>query len=58
VMLTGSDLERDKERAQSLGVAGYLVKPTRFEDLKPILERLPTLELQPKSDGYALRVAG
>jgi signal transduction histidine kinase len=58
VMLTGSDLDRDRERAQLLGVAGYLVKPTRFEDLKPILERLPKLKLQPKSDGYALRVAG
>jgi signal transduction histidine kinase len=57
LMLTGSDLERDKERARSLGVAGYLVKPTRFEDLRPILERLPTLRLQPKSDGYALRVS-
>jgi signal transduction histidine kinase len=56
VMCTGSDLERDKQRARTLGAAGYLVKPPRFDKLRPIIERVPTLQLQPLAEGYALRV--
>jgi CheY-like chemotaxis protein len=37
VMCSGSNRERDKERARALGAVGYLVKPPRVEDLRPIL---------------------
>ena len=38
IVLTTSDARRDRERASTLGVAGYLLKPLKPEDLQPILE--------------------
>jgi len=43
VMCTGSSYEKDKHRAESLGAIGYLVKPTSFEKLKPMLAQVPAL---------------
>lgn len=40
VMCTGSTYDKDKERAEALGAKGYLIKPPRFEKLKPILEQI------------------
>ncbi len=38
VILSGSDEERDHERARSLGVAAYLVKPAKVEQLQSALK--------------------
>ena len=57
VMCTGSTYTKDVNRAQDLGVAGYLVKPASFARLKPILEQIPALKLDQEGDGYKLRRA-
>jgi len=54
VMCTGSNYARDKERAEALGAAGYLVKPPSWEQLKPILDRLGGLRIEHGSDGASL----
>jgi CheY-like chemotaxis protein len=40
VVMSGSKHEADREKAQALGANGYLVKPTRFEDLVKMMEAL------------------
>lgn len=55
IMCTGSDLERDKQRARSLGAAGYLTKPPRFDALAELLKRVPTVRVTQQEDGRALR---
>jgi len=45
IMCTGSDYEKDRERARELGAAGYLLKPPKFSALEPLLGRIPTLRL-------------
>ncbi len=58
VVCTGSDYDKDMLRAESLGAAGYLVKPLNFGKLKTILARTPHMLLRPEETGYALlRVA-
>lgn len=42
---TGSIYERDRKRAESLGVMGYIVKPPSFDMFKLVLDRIPTLKL-------------
>jgi CheY-like chemotaxis protein len=54
VMCTGSTYSKDVDRAQTLGVAGYLVKPPSFARLKPIIEQIPALRLDPEGEGYKL----
>jgi two-component system CheB/CheR fusion protein len=54
VMCTGSTYSKDVDRAESLGVAGYLVKPASFARLKPIIEQIPALRLDPDGEGYRL----
>lgn len=58
IMCTGSDYQKDKDRAMSLGAVGYLVKPARFHELKPMLERIPTLRLSHESGNHSLRRVG
>jgi CheY-like chemotaxis protein len=41
VMCSGSTRERDKERSRSLGAIGYLIKPVRFEHLRPMIAKAP-----------------
>jgi len=40
VILTGSDEGRDHGQAESLGVAGYLVKPATPSDLRAVVDTL------------------
>ncbi|MFT3686357.1 MAG: response regulator [Phycisphaerales bacterium] len=54
IMYTGSDYEKDKERAKSLGAIGYVLKPANFDDIIPFIKSVPTLRLRPQSDGYQL----
>jgi len=42
---TGSIYDRDRKRAESLGVMGYIVKPPTFDMFKLVLDRIPTLKL-------------
>lgn len=55
IMCTGSTYEKDKERSRSMGAVGYIVKPPSFEELRPLLEGLPTLRLNQVNDGYELQ---
>jgi CheY-like chemotaxis protein len=54
VMCTGSTYPKDIERAQTLGAAGYLLKPPSFSRLKPILEQISTLRLAQDGESYRL----
>jgi len=54
VMFTGSTYDKDIQRAESLKVAGYLVKPPSFDQLKPIIEGIPTLALDQEGQGCRL----
>jgi len=48
VMCTGSTYDRDMERAETLGAAGYMVKPASLEQLKPMMSNLGKLTLNPE----------
>ena len=48
VMCTGSTYDRDMERAERLGAAGYMLKPPSLEQLKPIMSSLSGLHLCPE----------
>ena len=48
VMCTGSTYDRDMERAETLGAAGYMVKPPSLEQLKPMMPNLSGLQLSPE----------
>lgn len=55
IMCTGSSYNKDKERAKSLGAVGYMIKPPVFDDMKPMLEHIPGLQLSVAGGGYALQ---
>ncbi len=58
VMCTGSIYDKDMERAQALGAAGYLTKPIEFTKLQSVIDHTATVQLCQKNEGYALlRVA-
>ena len=48
VMCSGSDYEKDQNRAQELGAIGCLVKPPSWDKLKPMLGQIDSLRLRPK----------
>jgi len=48
VMCTGSTYDRDMERAETLGAAGYMVKPASLEQLRPMMRNLDGLTLNPE----------
>ena len=48
VMCTGSTYDRDMERAETLGAAGYMVKPASLDQLKPMMPNLSGLQLAPE----------
>lgn len=54
VMCTGSTYDDDRQRAFSLGAAGYLVKPPSWERLKPILEKIEGVLFMHNSEGASL----
>lgn len=58
VMCTGSLYEKDRQRAESLGAIGYLIKPLSLERLMPVIKRAPALQLLQGDDAISLmRVA-
>ena len=47
VMLTGSDENRDHQRAYALGARSYLVKPASADDIKQLIESLQSYWRKP-----------
>ncbi len=56
VMCTGSTYDKDRERAESLGVAGYMVKPASLDQLRPMLTGIPGLHLHVPDEGPRTRL--
>jgi signal transduction histidine kinase len=54
VMCTTSAYDKDMERAKRLGALGYLTKPAEMNRLKPLLDRIGSLDLRRESNGYTL----
>ena len=54
VMCTTSGYDKDMERAKGLGALGYLTKPAEMNRLKPVLDRIATLDLRREIKGYTL----
>jgi CheY-like chemotaxis protein len=54
VMCTGSTYDDDKQRAKSLGAAGYLVKPPSWDQLKPILDKVAGVYFERGKNGARL----
>ena len=54
VMCTGSTYDRDMERAERLGAAGYMLKPPSLEQLKPMMSNLSGLHLCPEGQRQQL----
>jgi len=54
VMCTGSDYEEDRRRAEALGAAGYLVKPSSFDQFEAIVKKIATLQLDRKDGSNSL----
>lgn len=58
VMCTGSIYDKDMARAISLGARGYLTKPVEFQQLKSVIDKTDSIQLQAQDKGFALlRVA-
>jgi signal transduction histidine kinase len=45
VMCSGSTWEKDKERAHTLGAAGYVTKPVFLEKLRPIISKASNIRI-------------
>jgi two-component system CheB/CheR fusion protein len=45
VMCTGSTYDKDMERAEALGAAGYMLKPPSLAQLRPMMDHLDGLQL-------------
>ncbi len=45
VMCTGSTYDKDMERAEALGVAGYMLKPPSLAQLQPMMDNIDGLRL-------------
>ena len=54
VMCTTSAYDKDMERAKRLGALGYLTKPAEMNRLKPLLDRIGSLDLRRETNGYTL----
>ena len=54
VMCTGSTYDKDMERAETLGAAGYMLKPASLEQLRPMMENLSGLHLSPEGQRQQL----
>ncbi len=48
VMCTGSTYDKDMERAETLGAAGYMLKPASLAQLRPMMQNLGGLCLTPE----------
>jgi signal transduction histidine kinase len=54
LMCSGSIYDKDMARARTLGAAGYLVKPIKFDMLQTALAKIPFLALHAQDKGHAL----
>jgi len=54
-MCTTSTYHKDMERAMQLGAFSYITKTVNMGKLKPIIEKIPSLRLQPEGDKLVLR---
>jgi len=54
VMCTTSNYSKDMERAETLGVRGYLTKPAELGKLKTAIDSIASLELSKDVNGYTL----
>lgn len=54
VVCSTSNDESDIKRAQALGATGYLVKPTRFDALRQIIDRHTDLQLKQEQESQIL----
>ncbi len=55
ILSTSSD-EGDIQKAKELGALAYMVKPPNLQQLEEALEKVDTLELQPRGDSFVLCV--
>lgn len=58
VMYTAQENEQDRERAEALGIAGFLAKPSGEESLEEILESLSRLSRETRSTTAAAKPEG
>jgi CheY-like chemotaxis protein len=54
VMCSTSSYDKDMDRARKLGVVGYMTKPADMTKLKPLLEKVSSLQLRREPEGYTL----
>ena len=54
VMCTGSTYDKDMERAETLGAAGYMLKPASLAQLQPMMQNLSGLSLNPEGSRQQL----
>lgn len=54
VMCTGSTYDKDMERAETLGAAGYMLKPASLAQLRPMMDNLSGLSLTPEGSRQQL----
>ncbi|MEJ0060416.1 MAG: response regulator [Terricaulis sp.] len=54
VMCTTSGYDKDMERAKTLGAAGYVTKPATLNNLRPVLQNVPTVKLRENGRGFDL----
>lgn len=57
VMCTGSTYDKDRQQAESLGAIDYIVKPPSFPQLKSVIEKVPTIQIEQQEKGCVLRRA-
>lgn len=55
VMCTGSTYDKDKEKAESLGAKGYIVKPVRKESLEDVMTNISNLQTHKTTEGYCIQ---
>jgi DNA-binding response OmpR family regulator len=55
IILTSSDRTVDRSRMESLGVDGYLVKPSRYGDLVALVQDIAKLWKLPRVEGVSTK---
>ncbi len=54
IILTSSDRSEDREQMESLGINGYFVKPTRYEELVDLVRALAEVWKLPRMGGISI----
>lgn len=58
IVCSTSEYPKDRERVELLGAKGYVVKPVRLQQLRPIIEGLPGLVFEQQGEDTLLSAAG